>query len=160
MPDPAYKTINPALIFNLSLEPAYVFNLATFAEKLNDDHVVNGRISLKLQDSVLYIESDSARFEICKKPTSHDVASLMQPSGIAKFRISLVLNPLLKDNSYMGKVRKPLEESDEGSIKVIDNELDWSDFIWGESSLVVKTGNGEDIRIAPLKNYKFYSNSY
>ena len=38
MPDAAYKAINPAIIFNLSLEPAYVFNLAIFADR-NDDLV-------------------------------------------------------------------------------------------------------------------------
>jgi len=90
MPDPAYKTVNQALIFNLSLEPAFAFNLGTFADKLNDDHIVSGRTSLKLQDSVLYIESDTHRYEICKKPSGNDVASLLQPMGIAKYRLAIV----------------------------------------------------------------------
>lgn len=77
MPDTAYKSINPALIFNLSLEPAYVFNLGIFADKLSDENIVSGRASLKLQDNTLYIESDTARYEICKKPAGQDVASLM-----------------------------------------------------------------------------------
>lgn len=77
MPDPAYKAVNQALIFNLSLEPAFVFNLSTFADKLNDDHIVSGRTSLKLQDSVLYLESDRLRYEICKKPAGNDAVSLL-----------------------------------------------------------------------------------
>lgn len=36
MPDPAYKAITPAIVFNLSLEPAYEFNLSTFADKGDD----------------------------------------------------------------------------------------------------------------------------
>lgn len=162
MPDNVYKTVNPAITFNLSLEPAYAFSLATFAERAADEHVVNGRVSLKLQDYVLYLESDCARFEICKRRTagSEDVASLMQPAGIAKFRLALVNMPLLKDNAYMGRVKKPMEE-DDGSIRVLAGELDWSDFVWGEQSLIVRMpGGGDELRIAPLKNYKYYANSY
>jgi hypothetical protein len=48
MPDPAYKAINPSLIFNLSLEPAFAFNLGTFADRSSDSHNVSGRTSFKL----------------------------------------------------------------------------------------------------------------
>ena len=65
MPDSAYKAINPSLIFNLSLEPAFAFNLCTFADK-NDDQIISNRTSYKLQDNVLYIEDDKVRFEISK----------------------------------------------------------------------------------------------
>lgn len=36
LPDPAYRAITPAIVFNLSLEPAFEFNLATFADKGED----------------------------------------------------------------------------------------------------------------------------
>ena len=36
IPDSAYKATNLAMVFNLSLEPAFVFNLATFADKNED----------------------------------------------------------------------------------------------------------------------------
>ena len=137
LPDPAYKAVNQALIFNLSLEPAYVFNLATFADKLNDDHIVSGRTSLKLQDSVLYLESDMLRYEICKKPSGNDAVSLLQPMGVAKYRLSVVKSPLLKDNGFMAKSRRPLEED---LVEVISPELDWSDLVWGENSLIVNLG--------------------
>ena len=48
MPDQAYKAINPAITFNLSLEPAFTFTLATFADKGSDEHIVGGRTSFKL----------------------------------------------------------------------------------------------------------------
>lgn len=60
MADSAYKIVNPALIFNLSLEPAYSFNLCTFADKGSE------RTSCKLEEHVLYLETDSIRYEICK----------------------------------------------------------------------------------------------
>jgi hypothetical protein len=63
MPDSAYKTINPAIVFNLSMEPALLYNLATFADR-NDDLL--GRTCQKLQEYSLYIETDRERFEISK----------------------------------------------------------------------------------------------
>ena len=86
MPDSAYKAVNPALIFNVSLEPAYSFNLCTFADKGSD------RTSFKLEEHVLYIESDACRFEICKEQS--DEAS-------TRYRFSQVMDPFLKDNDYM-----------------------------------------------------------
>lgn len=68
MADQAYKATNLALIFNLSLEPAYAFTLSTFADKGADDHILGGRTSFKLQDSVLYLETDKTRYEISKAP--------------------------------------------------------------------------------------------
>jgi hypothetical protein len=50
MPDQAYKAINPAITFNLSLEPAFTFTLATFADNGSDEHIVGGRTSFKLLD--------------------------------------------------------------------------------------------------------------
>lgn len=47
--------------------------------------------------------------------------------------------------------KRPLEE-----VEVIANELDWSDFQWGDQSLLMKQNNTEKLRIAPLKNYKYY----
>jgi len=40
MPDPAYKAITPAIVFNLSLETAFEFTLSTFADKGDD---ISGR---------------------------------------------------------------------------------------------------------------------
>ena len=70
MPDQAYKAINPAITFNLSLEPAFTFTLATFADKGSDEHMVGGRTSFKLQDQVLYLETDKVRYEISRDRTT------------------------------------------------------------------------------------------
>jgi len=92
-PDQAYKVIYPAIIFNLSLEPAYAFNLCSFGDKGADDsNSVHGRTSFKLLDHVLYLETDKQRFELSRQsPTD----------GPSKYRLSLVQNPLLKDSEYM-----------------------------------------------------------
>lgn len=63
MPDPVYRAITPSIIFNLSLEPSFQYSLSTFADKTDD---LSGRTSQKLQDNVLYIETDNSRYEICK----------------------------------------------------------------------------------------------
>ena len=143
-PDSAYKAINPAIIFNLSLEPALVFNLATFADRGSDDQIVSNRVSFKLRDNVLYLESDRERFELCQCPA--DASSNGAP---ARYRMAVVASPLLKDNTYMVKSGVPLPE--ESLQRVVARDLDWSELLWGEQSLMVR---GE--RITPLKNYKFY----
>ena len=43
--DPAFKQLQPTLIFNLSMEPAFLFNLTTFADKGDD---LMSRTSYKL----------------------------------------------------------------------------------------------------------------
>jgi hypothetical protein len=67
MPDPAFKAINPALVFNLSQEPAFMFSLSTFSERNVDDNTFNGRLSFKLSSNVLYLETDKARYEVCQR---------------------------------------------------------------------------------------------
>lgn len=62
--DQAYKLVTPtSLVFNLSLEPAHIYTLATFGDKGED---LLQRTCQKLQDHTLYIETDSQRFEISK----------------------------------------------------------------------------------------------
>jgi hypothetical protein len=94
MPDQAYKAINLAITFNLSLEPAFTFSLATFADKGSDEQIVGGRTSFKLQDQVLYLETDKVRYEITRERTS------MQ-GGHTKYRLAQVIQPYFKDNAYM-----------------------------------------------------------
>jgi hypothetical protein len=77
---------------------------------------------------VLYIETDRERFEISKIPGN------MSEGGI-KYRFSLVKEPMFKDNSFYNSVKRPLEEQ---YINVISKDLDWTDFIWGEKSVIVK----------------------
>jgi hypothetical protein len=93
---------------------------------------------------VLYIETDRCRYEICRN-LHH-----LYDSGI-KYRFSLVKEPFHKDNTFMHEVRRPLAEGEGHIAQVIEKDLDWSDFLWGEHSLVVK-----GLRYEPLTNYKYY----
>jgi hypothetical protein len=36
IPDRAYKAITPAIVFNLTLDPALLYQLSTFADKSDD----------------------------------------------------------------------------------------------------------------------------
>lgn len=115
LPDPAYKALNPSLIFNLSLEPALVYNLSTFADKGSDENYVGGRTSFRLQDSVLYLETDDSRFEISKNKNGNT----------STYRVAQVLDPYFKDNEYMMRQgrRRPLVEEEE--VKVVEGEVEW-----------------------------------
>jgi hypothetical protein len=48
--------------------------------------------------------------------------------------------------------QRPLIEG----VTTIANDLDWSDFQWGETSLIIRRHHGEEIKLAPLKSYKYY----
>jgi hypothetical protein len=50
---------------------------------------------------------------------------------------------------FMQRERRPLEDQ---YVQLIAKDLDWSDFQWGEKSLIVK-----DVRYEPLKNFKYFS---
>ena len=60
----AKKAVWPALIFNLSIEPAFKFNLCVFGDKSND---VQSRTSYLTQKQVIYLETEKERYEICRK---------------------------------------------------------------------------------------------
>lgn len=65
-----------------------------------------------------------------------------------RYRFSLVNDPFMKDNAFFMNVKRPLDEQ---HVKVIAKDLEWSDFQWGEQSVIVK-----DTRYETLKNYKYY----
>ena len=49
----------------------------------------------------------------------------------------------------------------EDDVEVIGNEFDWSELVWGEQSLTVKgVEGGSEIRISPVKNFKYFQNTY
>ena len=58
------KTVWPSLIFNLSNEPAFKFNLSVFGDKSADPQA---RTSYLLENQVMYIETQTERFELSKK---------------------------------------------------------------------------------------------
>ena len=55
---------------------------------------------------------------------------------------------MAKDNGFMIGAHRPLDEQ---YLLGIAKDLEWSDFHWGENSLIVKGTSYEK-----LKNYKFF----
>lgn len=127
LPDQGYKAINPALVFNLSQEPAFHFKLSTFAERNVDENQVTGRLSYKLNDHVLYLETDKGRYEVCKRQ-DQDQGHNQPP----RYRVAQVLKPMLKDITYMSHSKLPLSDQEEGVLRVVAQGLEWTDLIWSE----------------------------
>ena len=65
--DIAKKAVWPALIYNLCNEPAFRFSLCVFGDKSAD---VQSRSSYFTQKQAIYLETDTDRFEICRKRPS------------------------------------------------------------------------------------------
>ena len=135
LPDAAYRAIVPAIVFSLSLEPVLAFQLSTFADKSED---LTQRTVHRLQDSVLYLETDRDRFEVLRLKTQAEQQSVL-------FRLARVRRPLRSNNEPGSK--RPLPED---QLEVMASDLDWAEFLWAEHSLKAR---GQTI--APLKNYVF-----
>jgi hypothetical protein len=71
----------------------------------------------------------------------------MQENGI-KYRFAIVKDPFTKDNAFFNNAKRPLEDQ---FIDTIAKDVDWSEFVWGERSLMVR-----GVKYSPLKNYKYY----
>jgi hypothetical protein len=138
MADAGFKAVTPALIYNLSLEPALKFNIGLFSDRGED---ISGRTSAKLQDNVLYFETNDSRYEISKMAGS----SLQEP----RYRLAKVHTPYGKDNSFMASTSIPLPED---MVETKYSGLDWHDLAWGEQMVIVKGSE----TIIPIKNYKYY----
>ena len=97
--DNAKKAVWPAIIFNLSNEPAFKFNLSVFGDKSQDVH---HRTSYFTQKQVIYLETDSSRFELCKKATG--APSLLQIESADDtpylYTLSQINDPVSLDNAF------------------------------------------------------------
>jgi len=87
------------MVFNLSNEFAFKFNLCVFGDKSSD---IQSRTSFLLQGQVIYLESDSERYEICRKlgPIPKDSQQLASAS---MFTFSKIKNPIDLDNEFFSK---------------------------------------------------------
>ena len=86
------KTVWPSLIFNLSNEPAFKFNLSVFGDKSS---APESRTSYLLESQVMYLETQTERFELSKKAEN-------------LYSFCKVSEPQKKDNEYMSKAIIPL----------------------------------------------------
>ena len=59
--DVAKKAVWPSLVFNLSNEPAFKFNLCVFGDKSPD---VESRASYYTKNQVIYLETPNERYEL------------------------------------------------------------------------------------------------
>jgi hypothetical protein len=65
-----------------------------------------------------------------------------------------VKNPYFKDEAFFSKT-KEIPLSQEYTESTICDKLDWSDFLWGTNSLLIKQKDGETLKIGPILNFKF-----
>ena len=108
-PENVYKQLNDAIVFNLCLEPASLYNLCRITDKSRQDTLFE-----KLQRNVLYLETNTERFEI----SIHD----------SQVRVAKVLSPRIKTQRWMATQRLPLEAP---HIEIIA-QTEWSELIWSD----------------------------
>ena len=123
-----YKALSDAKVFNLSLDVATQYNLCRFVDRSPSEKTGD-----KFRTNVLYLETDSCRYEISRHVSQdHDYF----------FRLAKVKNPFNKDERFFSKIQSlPLPE--EHLEEVIADKLQWSDLRWGVDSLKY----GEDAKL-------------
>lgn len=95
--DPIYNILNDAFVFSLSLEVVSVYNLCAFA----DHRITNDLTSSKLRSQVLYLETKTTRYEI---------ARYTDEGHKQIYRLSIVINPHVKDNNFYATAKIPLDD--------------------------------------------------
>lgn len=85
--DPIYNALTEYFTFNLSLEAVTVYNLCQFVDSSVSDELT----SSKLRSHVLYLETQSARYEL---------ARFTDESFNQIYRLSVVKEPHLRDDNF------------------------------------------------------------
>lgn len=60
-PENVYKELNDAIVFNMSMEAVSKYSLCRIADRSQHDTLFN-----RLQHSVLYLETETERFELSR----------------------------------------------------------------------------------------------
>ena len=108
--DPVYKALNDAYVFNLSLELAIVYNLPRFV----DPRIGTDLTSNMLRSNVLYLETNSTRYELSRF-TNSEFSQI--------YRLSIVKQPHIKDDAFFKSLDKlPLDVS---NVEVLFTDLKW-----------------------------------
>jgi len=136
--DCAKRAVWPALVYNLSNDPAFKFNLCVFGDKSND---IQARTSYFTKKQTIYLETETERYELCRKRENQDLQMLQVPQDTTKeqqylYTFSRVLNSHDLDNEFfsLASTKVPLDIKYK---EVIADDLDWQDLIWGDFALKV-----------------------
>lgn len=132
------------MIFNLSNEMWLHYSIPAISDKGRD---LKDYTSWKLKDRVLYLETIDKRYEIARNITDHTNDDYLFEE-YETFRISEVVDPVIKDNQFMLDNAIPLIEE---NVTVIFSRVDWHEFQWGEKSLMIR-----NMEIQNLKCFNFY----
>ncbi|EFJ52132.1 hypothetical protein VOLCADRAFT_103146 [Volvox carteri f. nagariensis] len=107
--------------FNLCNEPWLKYTLSAIADK-GMKHP--GWTSARLRSEVLFLETNSERYQLCCVSTSDD------PKGKDLFTFARCKAPLPVSLLQKTGVPQPAE-----LVEVVEKDVDWEDFQWGVSSL-------------------------
>ena len=133
------------MVFNCSNEMWLHYALPAICDKGRD---LKDFTSWKLKDKVLYLETDSSRYEIARNISDHTNDDYLFEE-FETFRISLVRDPCVKDNDFMLNNSIPLCEE---HVDLIFSRLDWHELHWGETSIFVR-----NLEIHKIKCFNYYS---
>ena len=135
--DVAKRAVWPAIVFNISNEPAFKFNLSVFGDKSNE---IQSRTSYFTQKQVIYIETQTDRYEICRQvePSKDKLEDPEMTLREAQqlYTFSRVLDCRLCDNEFfsLASTRVPLDNQYK---EIIADNLDWHDMLWSDNELRV-----------------------
>ena len=131
--DVAKRAVWPSLVFNISNEPAYHYNLCMIVDTSSEEE---SRTSYITRNQAIYLETESDRFEIC--------------GSDGKYSVARINDPYDKDNEFMLAQAIPLKSEHKETLV---EGLSWGQLQWTDSSLTIDSISK---RIEPIRNYKVY----
>lgn len=136
---PGYPPSALHVCFNLSNEPMFKYSLALVADRGLEPA---DWTSTRLRTDVLYLESDSRRFELAREADDASPANEPAPAGGApsaqpydRYTLSEVVEPQALDAEATKKAGVPLPAR---HARVLHAHLDWEEIAWGRSSVRIR----------------------
>jgi hypothetical protein len=133
-------------VTSLSFEEWSLYSLDFIGEKGDNP----ARLAVRLRSEVLYLETETERYELCRYEDSSKEAKSQD-----KFRWSSLKPPLLtKDSNFMSANRSPLDQAWVRPLHKGNSHTacEWSDIAWGSQYVVIK-----GVSYGPMKCVKFYA---
>ncbi|OMJ87597.1 hypothetical protein SteCoe_10690 [Stentor coeruleus] len=132
------------IIFDLSFEPAYPYNLENFGDKWWNEAEF---LSTRLKTVVVILETYTQRFELSLVSEGEEEPIFEHQD---KYRWAQVNEPLmLKDSEFFKDNKVPLEDC---YVTTVHKSLDWNEIEWSSSSVFVKK-----VEYGPIRCFKYVS---
>jgi hypothetical protein len=129
---PGYPPSAMHMCFNLSNEPMFKYSLSLIADRGFEPA---DWTSTRLRTEVLYLESDTKRYELSLDTESGPVRAQSDAQPYDSYTFAEVLGPQALDAEATKRAGVPLPAQ---HVRVLHKQLDWEEVAWGRTSVRIR----------------------